>query len=93
MFEFRAIESGSPASKSKMSAEGSSKQGRSAAEIIQQINIKNAKIIAFSMLVGFVVYHSMLHLKFGECNTHLLFITSNPWNCQNNLFSIYSLQG
>jgi hypothetical protein len=49
-----------------MSAEASSKQGKSAAEIIQQINAKNAKLLALALVMGFVLYHGMLHLKYGK---------------------------
>ncbi|XP_067001977.1 N-acetylneuraminate 9-O-acetyltransferase [Anabrus simplex] len=47
-----------------MSTEASSK-GKSAAEIIQQINAKNAKIVALILVIGFIVYHGMLHLRYG----------------------------
>ncbi|XP_046397120.1 N-acetylneuraminate 9-O-acetyltransferase [Ischnura elegans] len=46
-------------------AETSSKQGRSAAEIIQQINAKNAKIFALILVLGFIMYHGMLHFRYG----------------------------
>jgi hypothetical protein len=49
-----------------MSAEASSKQGKSAAEIIQQINAKNAKLLALALVIGFVMYHGILHLKYGK---------------------------
>ena len=49
-----------------MSAETEKKQGRSAAEIIQQINVKNAKLLALVLVVGFVLYHGMLHLRYGK---------------------------
>ncbi|PSN53759.1 hypothetical protein C0J52_06243 [Blattella germanica] len=48
-----------------MSAESTGKQGRSAAEIIQQINVKNAKLLALTLVIGFVIYHGMLHLRYG----------------------------
>jgi len=51
---------------SKMSSEASSKQGKSAAEIIQQINVKNAKLLALTLVIGFIIYHGMLHLRYGK---------------------------
>lgn len=42
------------------------KHGRSAAEIIQQINIKNAKVLAFILIVGFIIYHGLLHWRYGK---------------------------
>jgi hypothetical protein len=50
-----------------MSAEASNKQGKSAAEIIQQINAKNAKLLALALVIGFIIYHGMLHLRYGKC--------------------------
>ena len=41
-------------------------QGKSAAEIIQQLNAKNAKLLAFAFVIGFVIYHGMLHLRYGS---------------------------
>jgi hypothetical protein len=49
-----------------MSAEASRK-GKSAAEIIQQINAKNAKLLAVALVIGFIIYHGMLHLRYGKC--------------------------
>lgn len=51
---------------SNMSYVASSKQGKSAAEIIQQINVKNAKLLALTLVIGFVIYHGMLHLRYGK---------------------------
>jgi hypothetical protein len=48
-----------------MSGEASRK-GKSAAEIIQQINAKNAKLLALALVIGFVIYHGMLHLRYGK---------------------------
>ncbi|GFG40632.1 hypothetical protein Cfor_06669 [Coptotermes formosanus] len=50
---------------SKMSSQASNKQGKSAAEIIQQINVKNAKLLALTLVIGFVIYHGVLHLRYG----------------------------
>lgn len=47
-----------------MSTEAASK-GKSAAEIIQQINAKNAKLLAFILVIGFIIYHGMLHVRYG----------------------------
>jgi hypothetical protein len=57
-----------------MSAEASTK-GKSAAEIIQQINAKNAKLLALTLVIGFIIYHGMLHMRYGKrvlCIQHLL---------------------
>lgn len=36
------------------------------AELIKKINAKNAKYIAFSLVLGFVLYHGMIHLRYGK---------------------------
>lgn len=41
--------------------------GESKAEyIIQQLNVSNAKKIALMMVLAFMVYHGLLHLRYGE---------------------------
>ena len=33
---------------------------------IQNLNANNAKKLAFAMVLGFVVYHAFLHLRYGK---------------------------
>jgi hypothetical protein len=47
-------------------SEEASRKGKSAAEIIQQINAKNAKLLALALVIGFIIYHGMLHLRYGK---------------------------
>ncbi|OWF42418.1 CAS1 domain-containing protein 1-like [Mizuhopecten yessoensis] len=35
-------------------------------EITYYLNIENAKILAFTMVMGFVMYHSVIHMKYGN---------------------------
>lgn len=37
-----------------------------AERIIEQINANNAKKVALLMVLGFVCYHELLHLRYGE---------------------------
>lgn len=54
--------------------------GKSRAErIIEQINASNAKKVALLMVLGFVFYHEVLHLRYGEQTF------SKPF-CNNPLF-------
>jgi hypothetical protein len=39
---------------------------RTAADLVQQINAKNAKLLAFCMVLGFISYHGILHLQYGH---------------------------
>lgn len=40
---------------------------RSRAErIIEQINASNAKKVALILVIGFVCYHELLHLRYGK---------------------------
>lgn len=34
--------------------------------IIQQLNATNAKKVALLLVLGFIVYHGLIHLRFGE---------------------------
>lgn len=40
--------------------------GSSTNEITYYLNIENAKILAFCIVCGFVMYHGVLHLKYGN---------------------------
>ncbi|XP_047110561.1 N-acetylneuraminate 9-O-acetyltransferase isoform X1 [Schistocerca piceifrons] len=48
-----------------MSSDSFSEHGKSATEIIQQINAKNTKILACILVIGFIVYHGLLHWRYG----------------------------
>lgn len=37
-----------------------------AENFIEQLNAKNAKKVALLLVLGFVAYHGMLHLRFGK---------------------------
>lgn len=39
--------------------------GSSTNEITYYLNVENAKILAFCIVCGFVMYHGVLHLKYG----------------------------
>ena len=34
--------------------------------IIQQLNATNAKKVALCLVIGFIVYHGIIHLRFGQ---------------------------
>lgn len=36
------------------------------AELIKKINAKNAKYVAFSLVLGFILYHGIIHLRYGK---------------------------
>ncbi|XP_054287835.1 N-acetylneuraminate 9-O-acetyltransferase-like [Macrosteles quadrilineatus] len=36
------------------------------AELIKKINAKNAKYVAFSLVLGFILYHGIIHLRYGS---------------------------
>ncbi|XP_046659360.1 LOW QUALITY PROTEIN: N-acetylneuraminate 9-O-acetyltransferase [Homalodisca vitripennis] len=36
------------------------------AELIKKINAKNAKFIAFGLILGFILYHGLIHLRYGN---------------------------
>ncbi|KAF4524562.1 hypothetical protein B566_EDAN017447 [Ephemera danica] len=44
----------------------SNKKDRTAADLIQKINAKNAKILAFVIVLSFIGYHGILHLKYDS---------------------------
>lgn len=39
---------------------------KSAEWIIDQLNVENAKLVAFVLVIGFIGYHGILHLRYGE---------------------------
>lgn len=39
-----------------------------AANVIKQINAKNAKIVACLVVIGFCFYHGILHVRYGKCS-------------------------
>ena len=45
---------------------GQTNQSSATKEISQYLNIGNAKLIALSMVVGFILYHGVLRFKYGE---------------------------
>lgn len=47
-------------------AAGDSAKKYSGNEIIDQLNIRNAKIIAVFLVLGFSIYHGIRHIKYGE---------------------------
>jgi len=49
---------------------------RTATDLVQQINAKNAKLLAFVMVLGFISYHGILHLQYG-----LIIIAVYSSNC------------
>lgn len=44
----------------------SSKKSEKHAELIQKINIKNAKYLACGLIFGFILYHGTIHLRYGN---------------------------
>ena len=35
------------------------------AEVTRYLNVENAKVAAFLMTVGFIMYHGIFHVKYG----------------------------
>lgn len=33
--------------------------------IIQQLNVNNAKKVALLMIIGFIIFHGLIHIRFG----------------------------
>lgn len=62
------VESDRGDSEPLMWAESGVKPERSA-EIIKQINAKNAKLVALVLVVGFILYHGTVHLRYGKWYT------------------------
>ncbi|XP_067685782.1 N-acetylneuraminate 9-O-acetyltransferase-like isoform X1 [Haliotis asinina] len=64
-------------------------------EITHYLNVENAKIAAFLMVSGFILYHGVLHLKFGNDScTWLLsdgrfpgYSTWQPYGCMMHKYS------
>lgn len=44
----------------------SARRGKSSAEIIQQINIENAKFVAILLLSGMLIFHGVLKITSGN---------------------------
>lgn len=41
---------------------------------IQQLNVNNAKKVALCLVLGFICYHGLIHLRYGRCCfVHILF--------------------
>lgn len=58
-----------------------SKNKSKAEQFIEQINADNAKRIAVLLVIGFSIYHGILHLRFGKYYEHNLkniIITNKP---------------
>lgn len=34
--------------------------------IIQQLNVQTAKKVVFLLAFGFIIYHSLIHFRYGE---------------------------
>ncbi|PZC78676.1 hypothetical protein B5X24_HaOG217236 [Helicoverpa armigera] len=45
---------------------GSYSKKSSAEWIIDQLNVENAKLLAFVLVIGFIGYHGVLHLRYGS---------------------------
>lgn len=39
---------------------------------IQQLNVNNAKKVALCMVLGFICYHGLIHLRYGESFMNVL---------------------
>lgn len=59
--------------------------GSSTNEITYYLNIENAKILAFCIVCGFVMYHGVLHLKYGKLLNDGLYEFSNDTPSSYNL--------
>lgn len=35
---------------------------------IQQLNVNNAKKVALCLVLGFICYHGLIHLRYGMCD-------------------------
>lgn len=45
---------------------GSYPKKSSAEWFIDQLNVENAKLLAFVLVIGFIGYHGILHLRYGQ---------------------------
>lgn len=54
---------------------------------IQQLNVKNAKKIALCLVIGFICYHGLIHLRYGNLS-HFSLITSYFHSLRNVVFDI-----
>lgn len=34
--------------------------------LIQQINVNNAKKVALAIVIGFIIYHGLIHIQYGK---------------------------
>lgn len=39
---------------------------------IQQLNVNNAKKVALCLVLGFILYHGLIHLRYGRSKNFLL---------------------
>lgn len=53
---------------------------------IQQLNVKNAKKIALCLVIGFICYHGLIHLRYGSYN---IIIDLNVFYIVFNFSSIF----
>lgn len=45
---------------------GFSKKSEKHAELIKKINATNAKHVACGLILGFIIYHGIIHLRYGK---------------------------
>lgn len=45
---------------------GSHIKKSTAEKFIDQLNVENAKLLALVLVIGFIGYHGILHLRYGE---------------------------
>lgn len=50
------------------------KSSSSTHEITYYLNVENAKIVAFIMVSGFIMYHGFIHVKYSKCSFKILYI-------------------
>ncbi|CAE1229952.1 CASD1 [Acanthosepion pharaonis] len=64
-------------------------------EITHYLNVENAKIVAFVMVVGFIAYHGIIHLKYGNDSCKWLlsdgrfpgYSTWQPYGCMTHKYT------
>lgn len=56
---------------------GSHPKKNSAEWFIGQLNVDNAKLLAFFLVLGFIGYHGILHLRYGKHRFSLGFCYRN----------------
>ena len=57
-----------------LSSKMADKSGSTTHEITYYLNVENAKILAFLMVTGFVVYHGFIHIKYSKYRTFMFFL-------------------